>query len=181
MIIAVTLHCLTILAGMLSAPVAFLILIVFIIFSNLSAVIFWKSKSLSISTWFFISTILGCVEGSYTTLGPILSATVEKKKLKFSETSFASFYMILLFSQRIIFCSPELHFLEKKGLTVVQKKITSFGTSRAAFQKIIFHGFFFQFSNQISFLARHCPSPDKNGRCLINILKNYITWTPLEI
>jgi hypothetical protein len=29
--------------------------------------------------------------------------------------------MILLFSQRIIFCSPELHFLEKKGLTVVQK------------------------------------------------------------
>jgi hypothetical protein len=29
--------------------------------------------------------------------------------------------MILLFSQRIIFCSPELHFLEKKGLTVVKK------------------------------------------------------------
>jgi hypothetical protein len=29
--------------------------------------------------------------------------------------------MILLFSQRIIFCSPELHFLEKKGLIVVQK------------------------------------------------------------
>jgi len=30
--------------------------------------------------------------------------------------------MILLFSQRIIFCLPELHFfLEKKGLTVVKK------------------------------------------------------------
>jgi hypothetical protein len=29
--------------------------------------------------------------------------------------------MILLFSQRITFCSPELHFLEKKGLIVVQK------------------------------------------------------------
>ena len=87
--------------------------------------------------------------------------------------------MILLFSQRIIFCSPELHFLEKKGLNSCPK-ITSFGTSRAAFQKIIFHGFLFQFSNQISFLARHCPSPDKNGRCLINILKTYITWTPLE-
>jgi hypothetical protein len=36
-------------------------------------------------------------------------------------TSFASF-LILLFSQRIIFCSPELHFfLEQKGLTVVPK------------------------------------------------------------
>jgi hypothetical protein len=58
--------------------------------------------------------------GSYTTFCPILSATVEKKELKFSETSFASF-MILLFPQRIIFCSPELHILEKKGLTVVQK------------------------------------------------------------
>jgi hypothetical protein len=63
---------------------------------------------------------LDSVEGSYTTVCPILSATVEKKELKFSETSFASF-MILLFSQRIIFCSPELHFLEKKGLIVVQK------------------------------------------------------------
>jgi hypothetical protein len=30
-------------------------------------------------------------------------------------------FMILLFTQRIIFCSPELHFLEKKGLIVVQK------------------------------------------------------------
>ena len=123
------------------------------IFSTLSAVIFWKSKLLSISTWFCISTILGCVEGSYTTWCPILSATVEKKELKFTETSFSSF-MILLFSQRIIFCSPELHFLEKKGLIVVQK---SFGTSRAAFQKIIFHGFLFRFSNQISLLSKYSP------------------------
>jgi hypothetical protein len=35
-----TLHCLTTLAGMLSAPVAFFILIVFMIFSTLSAVIY---------------------------------------------------------------------------------------------------------------------------------------------
>jgi hypothetical protein len=40
------------------------------------------SKLLSISTRFFISTILGCVEGSYITFCPILSATVEKKELK---------------------------------------------------------------------------------------------------
>jgi hypothetical protein len=36
-------------------------------------------------------------------------------------------------------------------------KITSFGTSRAAFQKIIFHGFLFQFSNQISLLPKFLP------------------------
>jgi hypothetical protein len=36
-------------------------------------------------------------------------------------------------------------------------KITSFGTSRAAFQKIIFHGFLFQFSNQISLLSKFLP------------------------
>ena len=125
------------------------------IFSTLSAVIFWKSKLLSISTWFFISTILGCVEGSYTTLCPILSATVEKKELKFSETSFASF-MILLFSQRKIFCSTELHFFRTERFNSCPK-ITSFGTSRAAFQKIIFHGFRFQFSNQISLLSKFLP------------------------
>jgi hypothetical protein len=96
---------------------------------------------LSISTWFFISTILGCVEGSYTTFCPILSATVEKKELKFSETSFASF-MILLFSQRIIFCSPELHFFFRKERFNSCQKITSIGTCRAAFQKIFFIDWF---------------------------------------
>jgi hypothetical protein len=52
--------------------------------------------------YFFERCSGSAVEGSYTTLCPILSAIVEKKELKFSETSFASF-MILLFSQRIIF------------------------------------------------------------------------------
>jgi 3-dehydroquinate dehydratase len=43
-----------------------------------------------------------------------------KKVLNFSETSHVSF-IILLSSHRIIFRSPELHLLEKNGLTVFQK------------------------------------------------------------
>jgi hypothetical protein len=70
-----------------------------------------------------------------------VTATVEKKELKFSETSFASF-MILLFSQRIIFCSPELHFLEKKGLTVVQK-LQVLAPPEQRSKKYVFMDFFF--------------------------------------
>jgi hypothetical protein len=52
--------------------------------------------------------------------------------------------MILLFSQRIIFRSPELHILEKKGLTVVQK-LQVLAPPEQNSKKIIVHGFLFQF------------------------------------
>jgi hypothetical protein len=55
-----------------------------------------------------------------------------------------------------VFCSPELHFFRKERFNSCPK-ITSFGTSRAAFQKIIFHGFLFQLSNQISLLPKFLP------------------------
>jgi hypothetical protein len=57
-ITAVTLHCLTTLAGMLSAPVAFFILIVFMIFSTLSAVLFLNdAKEVSENFNSFFSTV----------------------------------------------------------------------------------------------------------------------------
>jgi hypothetical protein len=52
--------------------------------------------------------------------------------------------MILLFPQRIIFCSPELHILEKKGLTVVQK-LQVLAPPEQNSKQIIVHGFLFQF------------------------------------
>jgi hypothetical protein len=55
---------------------------------------------------------------------PIVSATVEKKVLNFSETSHVSF-IILLSSHRIIFWSPELHFLEKNGYNEYQNAFKS--------------------------------------------------------
>jgi hypothetical protein len=44
------------------------------------------------------------------------------KELKFSDTSFASF-MILLFSQRIIFCSPELRRPRKNPLPCMNNEL----------------------------------------------------------
>jgi hypothetical protein len=153
----VTLHCLTTLAGMLSAPVAFFYINSIYDFFNSLCCNILKVKLLSISTWFFISTILGCVERSYTTLCPILSATVEKKELKFSETSFASF-MILLFSQRIIFCSPELHFFRKERFYSCPK-ITSFGTSKQV------NNAYMQYQDTfIHILNKHAPVKTRRPR-----------------
>ena len=96
---------------------------------------------------FYFHDIRVCRGIIYHMLPNFICYSREKKELKFSETFFASF-MILLFSQRIIFCSPELQRFNSCA------KITSFDTSRAAFQNIIFHGFLFQFSNQISLLLK---------------------------
>jgi hypothetical protein len=72
----------TIVAGIPSAPVAFLMFISFKILSTFSFVTLLNSKSGTCSLLFNISLILGWFEESYTTSIPILSATVEKKILE---------------------------------------------------------------------------------------------------
>ena len=93
-----------------------------------------------------------------------------EKRVKVFRSFLCIIYDFIVFTKDSFLFTRVTFFFRKERFNSCLK-ITSFGTSGAAFQKNIFHGFLFQFSNQMSLLSKFLPcfSIALLGTCILGI------------